>query len=81
MIKCHLTDRGSMDNYNNNKNKNKISQFKDCLKIGFGSFTQRYNKIYKENKIVNDNSKSVNRTKRVDIRNYYKFKKNNNKNI
>ena len=81
LIKCHLTDRGSMDNYNNNKNKNKISQFKDCLKIGFGSFTQRYNKIYKENKIVNDNSKSVNRTKRVDIRNYYKFKKNINKNI
>ena len=77
IIKCNLKNREDKNNINNregNSKGNKYSKIKDCLKIG--SIDRKFIKKIRDNNIENlrDYSQSVNNTKRVEIRSYYKLK-------
>ena len=75
-IKCNVKNK--MNNYVNENfqnNKESKSKIKDCLKIG--SIDRKFRKKIDDNNIDMDYNQSGNKTKRIEIRSYYKLKKIN----
>ena len=73
-LKCNIKNKANLndnsENFEKNTESKSKSKIKDCLKIG--SIDRKYRKKINDNNIDKDYIQSVNNSKRIEVRSYYK---------